>query len=91
MDKQMTDGLRGLSDEQMDGIAGGLIIDRGEDYDGEDRFVLVTDKEGKPILYADNIERCIVQANGGHKFTGPTYDTTVITPEEYEAKFGRKL
>lgn len=96
MEKAINGGLTDVSDEQLEAIAGGVILDMGDDYEGEDRFVLIDDKSGKAVMYADSLEPCIVRANGGPAGTGPsgsgrTFDTTVITPEEYKARFGREF
>lgn len=91
MEVQKTTGLENLSDEQVEAIAGGWIVDRGEQSDaGGDRFVIVEDITGEVMGQAADF-------NGARNYArslaaqGERTGKAVITPAEYEQMFGKPL
>lgn len=84
-------GLHSLSDEQIDGIAGGFIVDRGEQAsDPSARFVVVEDITGDVVGHAasyGDARAFALECSSQGARTGKA----VLTLEEYEKIFGKTL
>lgn len=89
-------GLTDLSDEQIDAIAGGYIVDMGpQPDDSYNRYVLVKDKTGEIITMTSDIESAEWMArpimSGYEAVEQKGASTKVISVGEYESIFGRPL
>ncbi len=71
---------RELTVEDLKGISGGLIIDGGANYDS----AVVDDTTGDVLIRAFANRAVLHEANK------LGVSTEMITPEEYEARFGKK-
>ncbi len=71
---------RELTIEDLKNISGGLIIDGGANYDS----AVVDDTTGD-VLYRAFANRAVL-----HEANKLGVSTEIITPEEYEKKFGKK-
>lgn len=88
MDEKNAKGLENLTDEQVEAIAGGWIVDMGE-TDGS-RYVIVEDISGEVLGQASdfNDARNIAKSLTSQ---GERAGKAMITPEEYEKFFGKQL
>ena len=71
---------RELTIEDLKNISGGLIVDGGANYDS----AVVDDTTGD-VLYRAFVNRAVL-----HEANKLGVSTEMITPEEYEKKFGKK-
>lgn len=84
-------GLNDLSDEQVDTIAGGFIVDRGEEAcDSGARYAIVDDISGEMVGQAASFGDARAFALDSMS-RGARTGKAVITLEEYEKIFGRPL
>ena len=88
--KEMTDqnlnNLEKLTDGQLDPVAGGFVLDRGERWFGlNSRYVIIDDQTGDILTGSDypNYAATIADGKG--------VSQRFITVEEYEKIFGRKF
>ena len=77
-----------LTDEQLDAIAGGLIIDEGPSANPATRYAVVDDKTGQAICFTNELQEALITCNGGRSGQEERYEPTIITPQQYEERFG---
>lgn len=86
MADQNPESTERLTDEQLDAIAGGYILDRGERWYGlNSRYMIIDDKTGEVLTGSDhaNYAETIADARD--------VSQRFITLEEYEQIFGKKF
>ena len=83
MDKPKASNLNALSDDQIDGIAGGYILDLCG-WANPTEYALVDDKTGDVICYANTLQG-IKETKAARR-----QSHEVITLDEYQGIFGRR-
>ena len=93
MDTSKNNGLDNLSDDQVERISGGYIVDQGPDYNGSFPYVVVDDKDGHAITHCNNLDAAYETCAGGFDNAVwkmvPSQSTRIITPAEYKEIFGK--
>ena len=79
----MINKVNALNFDELEQVSGGAIVDTGS-IDRTGRYVIVDDKTGETRFTVNSKNTAEQLAFGTYK-TG----TEMITPEEYEARFGR--
>lgn len=95
MDIPVVDSLDNLTDEQLDAIAGGYIVDVGVNNPKFDRrYAVVNDKTGGTILFTNDLGYAEGQADTLTEkvsYLDWLYSKRIITPDDYESIFGRSF
>ena len=89
MGETNNDGLRGLSDDQVDSVSGGYILDRGPNYRGSLPYVVIDDETGKTVSYCSCLEAAHNACGPYYEHGWVSYDKQIITLDEYREIFGR--
>ena len=76
--------LENLTDEQLEAVAGGMILDLGEDTPYRYRYAVIDDKTGKTLIFSDDLDHADTMADARD------VSSKVITLKEYESIFGKK-
>ena len=88
MDESKLKNLTDLTEEELDAITGGYILDFGADCGDSCRWALVRDGDGEVVCYAssrESIENLIPYKPLGK------YSYDVITLDDYERIYGKGL
>lgn len=92
MENQKPKSLNSISDDELDAISGGYILDQGEDA-GIFRYMLVQDRTGLTCAYCESIEdmeKRIDEYNGRYKDDFLHASKQVITRDQYREIFGKE-
>lgn len=86
-------GMRRLTDEQVESVAAGYILDQGEDA-GVYRYMIISDVAGFTLDWFPTLEGAqeeIDRRNSNRPGSDPGYiiHKTVITRDQYKEIFGR--
>lgn len=92
MDTSKPKSLNSISDDELDAISGGYILDQGEDA-GIFRYMLVQDHTGLTCAYCENLEdmeKRIDEYNARNKNDFLHASKKVITRAQYKEIFGQE-
>lgn len=90
MDEQNVHDLDNLSDEELEDVAGGWIVDMGPQPDESYNRYVYIDYFGNVQTYTSTLEDAQYIANN-NKATGGFYNSAIMTLEQYEERFGHSL
>ena len=86
MTDQDPKGIKLLTDEQMDSIAGGYIVDRGEKFYGlNSRYFIIDDVTGEYLRGSDHENYAVTIADAKN------VSQQFITFDEYKEIFGKEF
>lgn len=92
MENPQPKSLNSLTDDELDAISGGYILDNGEDY-GEFRYMLVMDRTGVTLAYCGSLEEMenrVDAHNATYKDDFMHASKGIITREQYKEIFGHE-
>lgn len=82
--------LNDLSDDELEAVAGGWIVDMGPQEDESYNRYAYVDYFGEVKTYTSTLEDAQDIANR-NKATGGFYNSALMTIEQYEERFGHSL
>lgn len=91
MENPQPKSLNSLTDDELDAISGGYILDNGEDA-GEFRYMLVHERTGITFAYCGDLGEMenLVDAHNAHYNDDFMYASKrIITRGQYQEIFGR--
>lgn len=91
MDQPQIKSMDNLSDEELEAIAGGYILDMGEG-EGDSRYYLIQDSTGRALAKSGNIEEIQRQIDKSNACAPEGYvlaTKDVLTFDQYKQKYGR--
>lgn len=90
MEEKHANGLDNLSDDELEAVSGGWIVDMGPQEDESYNRYVYVDYFGEIKTYTSTLEDAQDIANR-NKNTGGFYNSAVMTLEQYEERFGHSL
>ena len=92
MDNEKLNNMNSLSDDALDAVSGGYILDRGTDIEDSFRYVVIDPKTGDSVSYNNDLASAQQMANGAFNDPWrnfPKYGDEIITPDQYKEIFGK--
>lgn len=91
MEKPQTKMLSSLTDDELEAIAGGYILDMGEG-EGDSRYFLIQDRTGRALAKSGDLEEVQRQIDKSNACAPEGYVLAtkgVITFDQYKQMYGR--
>ena len=77
--------------EELEAVSGGYILDRGEWCGDSLRYAVIDDETGKVVTLTNTLRGAEITAHGCQNGYGEIYNDEIITLEQYEQIFHKKL